>query len=183
MNLFNALGSFTNIQCFNNTTVQSITIDINTNEGLQYCQKLHPAGSCEIKVRREKIGTARGYVKLYYESGAVVEYEFGISAKNCRDTVDVYESHVIYNGKKRGSQTGTPALIPVKANAFPSIPSAQIPTNIDALTAQVPANVGIPMVQHEDLSNDKLRSLLEERRIPASVIAKLTRAEMIKMLE
>jgi hypothetical protein len=162
MNFFKAFGSFTNIQDMKNQTTQHITVKINTDEGFEYFKTINPAGSCEIRVEREKLGTVSATVELIYENGSVYKYSFGVSAKNCRDKIEINEGCVVYNGKIRGM-----VIKPAKT------------VNIDF---PIPAPVAVA-VNYNDYSNEKLRLLLEERKIPASIIAKLTRAEMVNMLE
>lgn len=167
MNFFKAFGSFTNIQDMKNQTTQHITVKINTDEGFEYFKTINPAGSCEIRVEREKLGTVSASVELIYENGSVYKYSFGISAKNCRDKIEINEGCVVYNGKIRGMVIKPAVLVPVK------VIDVGFPT---------PAPVAMA-VNYNDYSNEKLRSLLEERKIPASIIAKLTRVEMVNMLE
>ncbi len=112
---------YKNVQKVTNHTTQDIsfTLKVDGKEPKQY--DIRAAETKPIPATRNGFGHVGANVTILYENSREYKYKFSVTAKDCTDIVEVYDSTVVYNGVTRGEFTPRPALIPIDATPKPLI--------------------------------------------------------------
>ena len=162
---------FENKQFITNKTIGKIKVTIN-NSGTIITKDIESLKSETIVASRTGFGTFKAYVTVVYiDTGAELEYEFGVSADNTTDYADIYEDHVSYNRKPRGKITKPTVLIPsvlngplIDLNFLPQKSNEQPTLRIEKEINSVSEY----NVKLSDLTVSALRDLCYSRNIPIS---------------
>lgn len=112
---------YNNIQKIINNTTQDISFTLKVDGKESKTHDIRAAETKKISATRNGFGHVGAKVTISYENGREYEFKFSVTAKDRTDTVEVYDSKVIYNGVARGNFIPESALTPIDATMKPLI--------------------------------------------------------------
>jgi len=94
-------GSGNNNEKFINHTNYNAIIDIKSDNC--YNETLNAKQTKVIDVKRSRIGPIRAYITISLSNGALFNFDVGVAATDCSDTVDIYFNRVLYNDEVKST--------------------------------------------------------------------------------